>query len=86
VWNSEHGKNGNEHRGLDWFEPPESETLCPVWSEIMSGMEASTNAALLLVKTCINLRSASVQTYTIFHHWVTPMVLVNPRSKGIANA
>jgi hypothetical protein len=52
----------------------------------MRGREASTNGALLLVKTRNKLRSASVRTYTIFHHGVTPMVLVNLRSKGIANA
>jgi hypothetical protein len=23
MMNSEHGKNGNGHRGLDWFRPPE---------------------------------------------------------------
>jgi hypothetical protein len=46
VWNSEHDKNGNEHKGLDWFGPPESETLHPVWGGIMSGREVSSNRAL----------------------------------------
>jgi hypothetical protein len=35
VWNSEHGKDGDGHKGLDWFRPPESETLRPVWGGIM---------------------------------------------------
>jgi hypothetical protein len=42
--------------------------------------------AVLMVETCNNLRPASIRTYTFFHHGVTPKVLVNPRSKGIANA
>jgi hypothetical protein len=35
VWNSEHSKNGDDHDGLDWFGPLESETLHPVWGGIM---------------------------------------------------
>jgi hypothetical protein len=27
VWNSDHGENGDGHKGLDWFMPSESETL-----------------------------------------------------------
>jgi hypothetical protein len=30
-WNSEHGENGEGHKGLDWFRPPESKTLRPVY-------------------------------------------------------
>jgi hypothetical protein len=46
MWNSEHDKNGDEHKGLDWVKSPESETLRPVWGGIMSGSEVSSNGAL----------------------------------------
>jgi hypothetical protein len=46
IWNSEHGKNSNEHEGLDCFGRPESETLRPVWGGIMCGREVSSNRAL----------------------------------------
>jgi hypothetical protein len=29
--NSELGENGKDTVVLDWFRPPESKTLCPVW-------------------------------------------------------
>jgi hypothetical protein len=29
--NLEHGKNGEGHKGLDWFRTPESKILRPVW-------------------------------------------------------
>jgi hypothetical protein len=29
--NSELGENGKDTGVLDWFRPPESKTLCPVW-------------------------------------------------------
>jgi hypothetical protein len=34
-WNSEYGENGEGHKGLDWFRPPESKTLRPVCGGIM---------------------------------------------------
>jgi hypothetical protein len=34
VMNSEHGKNGNGHRGLDWISPQKSKTLRPVWWDL----------------------------------------------------
>jgi hypothetical protein len=46
VWNSEHGKNDNEHEDLDWYGPPKSETLHPVWDGIMHGKEVPSNGAL----------------------------------------
>jgi hypothetical protein len=46
MWNSEHGKNGDEHGGLDWFGPPVSETLHPVCGGIMCGGEVPSNGAL----------------------------------------
>jgi hypothetical protein len=46
VWNSKHGKNGDEHKGLDWFGPPESETLRPAWGGIMRRREVPSNGAL----------------------------------------
>jgi hypothetical protein len=46
MWNSVNGKNGDEHEGLDWFGPPESETLRPVWGGIMRGREVPSNGAL----------------------------------------
>jgi hypothetical protein len=39
VWNSEHGKNDDEHEGLDWFGPLESKILRLVWGGIMRGRE-----------------------------------------------
>jgi hypothetical protein len=39
VWNSEHGKNDDEHEGLDWFGPLESKILLLVWGGIMRGRE-----------------------------------------------
>jgi hypothetical protein len=46
MWNSVNGKNGDEHEGLDWFGPPESETLRLVWGGIMHGREVPSNGAL----------------------------------------
>jgi hypothetical protein len=45
VWNSEHSKNDDEYGGLDWFGPPVSETLRPVWGGIMRGREVPSNGA-----------------------------------------
>jgi hypothetical protein len=33
--NSKHGENGERHKGLDWFRPPESKTLHPLCGGIM---------------------------------------------------
>jgi hypothetical protein len=46
LWNSEHDENSDGHKGLDWIGPPESETLRPVWGEIMRGREVPLNGAL----------------------------------------
>jgi hypothetical protein len=35
--NSEHGENGEDTRGLDWFRPPESKTLRPACGGIRRG-------------------------------------------------
>jgi hypothetical protein len=32
---SEHDENGERHKGLDWFRPPESKTLRPICGGIM---------------------------------------------------
>jgi hypothetical protein len=45
MWNSEHGKNDNGHKGLDWFTPHESETLRLVWGGIMRGRGVPSNGA-----------------------------------------
>jgi hypothetical protein len=44
--NSEHGENGERHKGLDWSRPPESKTLHPVCGGIMreSGQVPSNGA------------------------------------------
>jgi hypothetical protein len=44
--NSEHGENGERHKGLDWFSPPESKTLRPVCSGIMCEWGGPSNGAL----------------------------------------
>jgi hypothetical protein len=46
VWNLEHSKNGDEHGGLDWFGPPESQTLRLIWGRIMRGREVPSNGSL----------------------------------------
>jgi hypothetical protein len=46
MWNLEYDRNGDEHNGLGWLRPPESETLCPVWGGIMRGREVPSNGAL----------------------------------------
>jgi hypothetical protein len=45
MWNSEHEKNADEHKGLEWFGPPESETLRPVWGGIAHRREVPKNGA-----------------------------------------
>jgi hypothetical protein len=35
-WNSEYSENGEGHKGLDWFRPPESKTLRLVCGGIMN--------------------------------------------------
>jgi hypothetical protein len=44
--NSEYDENGEGHKGLDWFRPPESKTLRPVCGGIMRNGEVSSNGAL----------------------------------------
>jgi hypothetical protein len=39
-------QDGDEHEGLDWFGPPESETQRPVWGGIMRRREVPSNGAL----------------------------------------
>jgi hypothetical protein len=40
-----------------------------------------------MVETHVKFQFASIRTtYSLFHHGVTPKVLVNPRSKEIASA
>jgi hypothetical protein len=41
-----HSRNGDEHWGLDWFEPPKSETLRLVSGGIMRGRGVPSNRAL----------------------------------------
>jgi hypothetical protein len=65
VWNSEHGKNVNGHKGLDWFGPPESETLRLVWGGIMCGGEVPSNGVLrrLIWSTSYGFHSRSVDPH-----------------------
>jgi hypothetical protein len=43
--NSELDENGKDTVVLDWFRPPESKTLCPVWWDYVEG-EVPSNGAL----------------------------------------
>jgi hypothetical protein len=47
VWNSEHSKNGDGHKGLDWSGSLKSETLRSVWGGIMCEREIPSNGALV---------------------------------------
>jgi hypothetical protein len=46
-------------------------------------MDGAWARSVLMVETRNELRSASVQTTSLFHHGVIPYVLVNPQSKGL---
>jgi hypothetical protein len=46
MWNSEHGKNGDGHKGLDWFVPLENETQHIVWGGTLREREVPSNGAL----------------------------------------
>jgi hypothetical protein len=44
--NSEHGENGERHKGLDWFRPPESKPYVQYAVELCVKGEVPSNGAL----------------------------------------